>query len=75
MNASLEYILNFNNSKQIKYKNELEMISGENYRFNDDIQDVYEPWNRDHLDMIIESLPRHVFWDIKTPRTLAKQRY
>lgn len=51
------------------------MISGENYRFNDDVQDVYEPWNRDHLDMIIESLPRHVFWDIKTPRTLAIQRY
>ena len=41
----------------------------------DDVIDAYQPWNRDHRDLILDSLPKHVFMDIKKPLNFNKRPY
>lgn len=39
----------------------------DDYRYVDDVIEAYQPWNKDHLELILDSLPKHVFLDIKKP--------
>ena len=50
-------------------------LTREKYRFVEDLAEAYEPWNRPHLELILDSLPMHVFLDIKQPRKFHELPY